>query len=53
MDTLEIAITSGEEKIESQLQDLEEEHMEKIDALKRELNNKKKELAACICMLIL
>ena len=48
MDTLEIDITSAEEKLESQLQYLEEEHMEKIEDLKRKLNNKREELAACI-----
>ena len=46
--SLEIDITSAEEKLESQLQYLEEEHTEKIEDLKRKLNNKREELAACI-----
>ena len=48
VEMLEIAITSAKEKFETQLQDLEEEHMEKTEALKRKLNDKRKELVACI-----
>ena len=48
VEMLEIAITSAKEKFETQLQDLEEEHMEKTEALKRKLNDKRKELVAFI-----
>merc|ERR1719153_1988885 len=48
MDNIEIAITSAEEKLEAKLKDLEMEHLEKIEALKRKLNGKRQELVACI-----
>jgi len=48
MQIVEIAITSAEEIFETQLQDLKEEHREKIKVLKRKLNDKRNELVACI-----